>query len=144
MMRSMIWAVLLSLLSIAGLSGCEKKSPGAPPAPTNASRGDFITEKEMIAERKAAQTNQQACTKYCGGPISAATNNPQKEGCSEERCKELYPVGEKRYKHCEGADCNDCNRQKDTYYSVNCPGTGGTPGTLDGCLIMLSSISKCE
>ncbi len=139
MRQSLLLAlVLVSLLLLAGLGGCEKKSPAVPPAPSNVTRGEFINDQQLAEARHTAQVNQEACAKWCGGPISEATNNPNKIGCSAERCKELYPVGSKRYRRCEGTDCNDCNRYKDTYYSVNCD------ETLDGCLIMLSSIGKCQ
>jgi hypothetical protein len=137
-LKSILFATFLFLV---GLAGCEKKKiPSVPASPGNVVRGDFITEPEMIAARKAAQVNHEACAKWCGGPISRATDNPQKIGCSEARCKELYEADppKKLFRHCEGTDCNSCNRYADTYYSVNCD------ETLDGCIVMFSSMSKCE
>jgi hypothetical protein len=128
-------------LAFLGLTACQnqkKTSSSPPPPPTNVAHGNFINDQQLDAARKSAQVNREACAKWCGGPVSSATDNPNKIGCSAERCKELFPVGKKLFKRCEGTDCNNCNATSNTYYSVNCD------ETLDGCLVMFSSMSGCE
>jgi len=143
-MRKTVKIGFLCCISLIALSACGRGGKPTPPPPGNVVHGDFVTEAQMTAARKAAQEKNEPCAKWCGGPISIATNNPNKIGCSEERCKELYITdpAKKLFKRCEGADCNSCNRSANTYYSVDCP--GDPSGTLDGCLVMFSSMSGCE
>ncbi len=138
MKRSVTGTLLLAFALLVGVSAlcCATKSK----PPGMVVRGDFVTEAEMDAARKAAQARSEPCAKWSGGPISYVTNNPNKIGCSEERCRELYisDPPRKLFRRCEGVDCNDCNRLANTYYSVDCG------ETRDGCIIILSSISGCE
>ncbi len=138
MKRSVIGTFFLVFVLLVGVSTLSCATKSKPPGVFV--RGDFISEAEMSAARKAAQERNEPCTKWCGGPISNVTNNPNKIGCSEERCRALYITdpSEKVFRRCEGGDCNDCNRLANTYYSVDCG------ETQDGCLIVLSSISGCE
>ena len=133
--------LVLILIIVAAALSCNNQQPN-PQKPTGNAvvHGDFVTEAEMAAARKAAQERSEPCAKWCGGPISTATDNPNKIGCSAARCKELYLTDppKKLFKRCEGTDCNSCNRSANTYYSVNCD------ETLDGCLVMFSSMSGCE
>jgi hypothetical protein len=131
---------LMALSLVIGFFACEKKTPSVPKSTGAVIHGDFVTEAEMIAAQKAAQEKNEPCAKWCGGPVSAATDNPNKIGCSEARCKELYQSDppKKLFRRCEGADCTSCNRFANTYYSVNCD------ETLDGCLVMFSSMSECK
>jgi hypothetical protein len=140
MKQSLIASLFVVSLLFIGLPACERKAPKVAKPTGKVERGDFVTEAEMTAERKAAQARNEPCAKWCGGPVSSATDNPQKIGCSEARCKEVYLADppKKLFRRCEGTDCNSCNRSANTYYSVNCD------ETLDGCLVMFSSMSRCE
>jgi hypothetical protein len=141
MKRSLSAALfLMAVLLVIGFFACEKQTPNLPKPTGNIIHGDFVTEAEMLDARKAALERNEPCAKWCGGPISAATNNPNKIGCSDSRCKELYlsDPPKKLFRRCEGADCNSCNRFANTYYSVDCD------ETMDGCLVMFSTMSKCE
>ena len=138
MKRPVIGTLLLAFALLVGVSALCRATKSKPFGMVV--RGDFVTEAEMAAARKAAQARSEPCAKWCGGPISYVTNNPNKIGCSEERCIELYisDPPKKLFRRCEGVDCNSCNRSANTYYSVDCG------KTQDGCIIMLSSISECE
>ena len=138
MKRSVIGTLLLAFALLAGVSALCRATKSKPPG--MCVRGNFVTETEMGAARKAAQARSEPCAKWCGGPISNVTNNPNRIGCSEERCRAGYITDppEKVFRRCGGGDCNDCNRLANTYYSVDCG------ETQDGCLIVLSSISGCE
>jgi hypothetical protein len=138
MRSSVIGALVFAFALLVGVSAlcCATR----PKPPGMVIRGDFVTEGEMGAARKAAQTRSEPCSRWCGGPISFLTNNPNKIGCSEERCRALYisDPPKKLFRRCEGVDCDDCNRSANTYYSVDCG------ETKDGCIIALSSITGCE
>jgi hypothetical protein len=138
MKRSVIGTLLLAFALLVGVSALCRATKSKPPGMVV--RGDFVTEAEMGAAKKAAQARSEPCAEWCGGPISYVTNNPNKIGCSEERCRELYISAPPKelFRRCEGVDCNDCNRSANAYYSVDCG------ETQDGCIIMLSSISGCE
>jgi hypothetical protein len=138
MKRSVIGTLLLAFALLVGVSALCRATRSKPPGMVV--RGNFVTEAEMGAARKAAQARSEPGAKWCGGPISYVTNNPNKIGCSAERCTELYisDPPKKLFTHCEGVDSNDCNRSANTYYSVDCG------ETQDGCVITLSSISGCE
>jgi hypothetical protein len=138
MKRSAIGTLLLAFALLVGVSALCRATRSKPPGMVV--RGNFVSEAEMVDARKAAQTGSEQCVKWCGGPISYVTNNPDKIGCSEERCRELYISDPPKnlFRRCEGVDCNECNRSANTYYSVDCG------ETQDGCIIMLSSISGCE
>jgi hypothetical protein len=138
MKRSVIgtfFQVFALLVGVSTLSCATKSKPPGIVVP-----GNFISEAQMSAARKTALERGEPCAKWCGGPISFVANNPNKIGCSEERCRELYisDPPQNLFKRCEGVDCNDCNRLANTYYSVDCG------ETRDGCIIVLSSISGCE
>lgn len=134
----------LPVVVLACGSGCGNPSaPHTTPASSGSvGRGLFVAEEQMLAARKAEREKGEPCTKWCGGPIASASSNPQKPGCSEARCKELFPVGKKFFHRCVGADCTDCKAVANTPYSVDCPDTPS--GTLDGCLITFASMSTCE
>jgi hypothetical protein len=138
MKRSVIGTLLLACALLAGVSALCRATKSKPTGMVV--RGDFVTEAEMGGARKAAQERNEPCARWCGGPISYVTNNPNKVGCSEERCSELYisDPTKKLFRRCEGVDCDDCNRSANTYYSVDCG------ETQDGCIITLTSISGCE
>lgn len=138
MKRPVIGTLLLALALLVGVSALCRATKSTPPGVVV--RGDFVTEAEMGAARKAEQARSEPYAKWSGGPISYVTNNPNKIGCSEERCTELYISNppKKLFARCEGVACNDCIRSANTYYSVDCG------ETQDGCIIMLSSISGCE
>ncbi len=138
MKRSVIGTLLLAFALLAGVSALCRATRPKPPGIVV--RGDFVTEAEMGTARKAEQARSEPCAKWCGGQISDVTNNPNKIGCSEERCRELYVSGPPKtlFRRCEGVDCDDCNRSANTYSSVDCG------ETQDGCIIMLSSINGCE
>ena len=138
MKRPVIGTLLLAFALLVGVSALCRATKSKPFGIVV--RGDFVTEAEMAAARKAAQARSEPCAKWSGGPISYVTNNPNKIGCSEERCMDLYisDPPKKLFRRCEGVDCNDCNRSANTYYSVDCG------ETQDGCIIMLSSMSGCE
>jgi hypothetical protein len=138
MKRPVIGTLLLAFALLAGVSALCRATKSKPPGAVV--RGDFVTEAEMVAARKAAQVRSEPCARWCEGPVSYVTNNPNKIGSSEERCLDLYisDPPKKLFRRCEGVDCNDCSRSANTYYSVD----GGE--TQDGCIIMLSSISGCE
>lgn len=138
MRSSVIRTLVLAFALLVGISALCRATRPKPPGMVV--RGDFVTEAEMGAAKKAAQARSEPCAKWCGGPISFVTNNPNKIGCSEERCRELYisDPPKKLFGRCEGVDCDDCNRSANVNYSVDC-------GEIhDGCIIMLSSISACE
>src|SRR6266542_5752610 len=88
MKRSAIGTLLLAFALLVGVSALCRATKSKPPGMVV--RGNFVSEAEMVAARKAAQTRSEPCVKWCGGPISYVTNNPNKIGCSEERCSELY------------------------------------------------------
>jgi hypothetical protein len=138
MKRSVIGTLLLAFALLVGVSALSCATKSKPSGMVV--RGNFVSEAEMGAARKAAQARSESCAEWCGGPISYVANNPNKIGCSEERCRELYisDPPKKLFMRCEGVDCNDCNRSANTYYSVDCG------ETHDGCIIILSSISGCE
>ena len=138
MKRPVIGTLLLAFALLVGVSALCRATKSKPLGMVV--RGDFVTEAEMAAARKAAQARSEPCAKWCGGPISYIINNPNKIGCSEERCRKLYisDPPERLFRRCEGVDCNDCKRLANTHYSVNCG------ETQDGCIIVLSSISECE
>ena len=138
MKRPVISSLLLAVALFVGVSALCRATRPKPLGVVV--RGDFVTEAEMGAARKAAETRSEPCAMWCGGPISFVTNNPNKIGCSEERCRALYISDRPRklFRRCEGVDCDDCNRSANTYYSVDCG------ETKDGCIIILSSISGCE
>lgn len=138
MKRPVIGTLLLAFALLVGVSALCRATKSKPPGVVL--RGDFVAEAEMGAARKAEQARSDPCAKWCGGPISFVTNNPNKIGCSEERCRELYisDPPKKLFRRCEGVDCNSCNRLANAYYSVDCG------ETRDGCIIVLSSISGCE
>ena len=138
MQRSAIGTLLLAFVLLVGVCALCRATKSKPPGMV--ARGNFVTEAEMGAARKAAQARSEPCAKWCGGPISYVTNNPNKIGCSEERCIELYISDPPKsfFRRCEGVDCNDCGRSANTQYSVDCG------ETQDGCIIMLSSMSGCE
>src|SRR5512138_364693 len=117
MKRSVISTLLLAFALLVGVSALCRATKPKPPGMVV--RGDFVTEAEMSAARKAAQASGGPCAKWCGGAISYATNNPNKIGCAEERCRQLYisDPPKKLFRRCEGVDCNDCNRLANTYYS---------------------------
>ena len=84
MKRSVIGTLLLVFAFFVGVSSlsCTTKSPTAPKPPGMVVRGDFVAEAEMTAARKAAQEKSEPCAKWCGGPISYVSSNPNKIGCS--------------------------------------------------------------
>lgn len=110
MKRLVIGTLLLAFALLVGVSALCRATKSKPFGMVV--RGDFVTEAEMAAARKAAQARSEPCAKWSAGPISYAANNPNKIGCSEERCMGLYisDPPKKLLRRCEGVDCNDCNR----------------------------------